>query len=173
MNNNKLGGHHASIGHTGGYCMFNNSAIAARVAIEQHGLQRVCIVDIGNTTTTHSYTHLHSHALSPLNDVHHGDGAQDILCKDPRVLTISLHRYDGGLYYPTTGHLGDVGKGTTHAPQPTITRTRSCSFVGAGEGVGKNIPWGLDAEKAGSGRVSSLSISLSLLHATHIIFISL
>ena len=39
--------------------MFNNSAIAARVAIEQYGLQRVCIVDIGNTSTpTHSYAHL-------------------------------------------------------------------------------------------------------------------
>ena len=47
-----------------GFCLFNNVAIAARVAIDEHGLDRVLIVDW---------------------DVHHGNGTQDMFYADGRV----------------------------------------------------------------------------------------
>lgn len=55
----------------GGYCLFNNVAIAALHALEQHQLERVAIVDF---------------------DVHHGNGTQAIFAEDPRVLFISVHQ---------------------------------------------------------------------------------
>ena len=33
-------------------------------------------------------------------DVHHGNGIQHIFYDDPRVLYISIHRYDGGTFFP-------------------------------------------------------------------------
>ena len=47
-----------------GFCLFNNIAVAARVAIDEHGLDRVLIVDW---------------------DVHHGNGTQDMFYADGRV----------------------------------------------------------------------------------------
>ena len=46
-------GHHAGRESASGFCFFNNVAIAAKYALERHGLQRVAIVDF---------------------DVHHGNG---------------------------------------------------------------------------------------------------
>ena len=60
-------GHHAERGLFGGYCYFNNSALAAR---ELKKAGRVAIVDI---------------------DFHHGNGTQDLFLRDDRVFTISLH----------------------------------------------------------------------------------
>lgn len=42
-------------------------------------------------------------------DVHHGDGNSEILLDHPNVLVISMHRYDGGMFYPTTGHVEQTG----------------------------------------------------------------
>ena len=55
-------GHHAERDRVGGFCLFNNIAIAARRAQREHGAERVLIVDI---------------------DVHHGNGTQDIFYDDP------------------------------------------------------------------------------------------
>ena len=64
-----------------GFCLFNNTAIAARWAQRERGLGRVAIVDW---------------------DVHHGNGTEEIFLDDPTVLTISLHQ--DGLYPADTGH---------------------------------------------------------------------
>ena len=58
-------GHHATADRAMGFCLFNNIAIAARWALDRHGLERVMIVDF---------------------DVHHGNGTNDIFADDPRVL---------------------------------------------------------------------------------------
>ena len=57
-------------------------------------------------------------------DVHHGNGTQHIFESDPRVLYISLHRYDNGSFFPGSLDAGHdrVGKGK-------------------GEGFNVNIPW--------------------------------
>ncbi|GAB3389026.1 histone deacetylase family protein [Massilia agri] len=69
-------GHHATPTEAMGFCFFNNVAIAARHAMEVHGLERVAIVDF---------------------DVHHGNGTADAFRNDPRVLMVSLFQHP---FYP-------------------------------------------------------------------------
>ena len=80
-------GHHATANRALGFCLFNNIAIGARVAVRELGLERVLIVDW---------------------DVHHGNGTQDAFYEDPKVLYVSLHRYP---FYPGTGSEGERGSG--------------------------------------------------------------
>jgi acetoin utilization deacetylase AcuC-like enzyme len=80
-------GHHAAAGEGRGFCVFNNAALAARHALEAHGLSRVFILDW---------------------DVHHGNGTQDIFNRDPAVVFCSLHQED---WYPGTGALEEIGEG--------------------------------------------------------------
>lgn len=95
-------GHHAEADRAGGFCLFNNVAIAARHAQAVHGARRVLIVDF---------------------DVHHGNGTQHIFYDDPSVLFISLHLYIPYYFYPGIGHLNETGKGrgngyTLNVPLP-------------------------------------------------------
>jgi acetoin utilization deacetylase AcuC-like enzyme len=80
-------GHHATPSRSMGFCLFNNVALAARHAIQRHGLQRVLIVDF---------------------DVHHGNGTQDIFYADPAVFFLSIHRFGYG-FYPGTGAETETG----------------------------------------------------------------
>jgi acetoin utilization deacetylase AcuC-like enzyme len=80
-------GHHAEARRAMGFCLFNNVALAARYALNRHGMQRVAIVDW---------------------DLHHGNGTQNAFYEDPRVLFISLHQYP---HYPGTGGMREVGHG--------------------------------------------------------------
>lgn len=73
-------GHHAEHGAAGGFCFFNNVAVGIRHALDVHGLERVALVDF---------------------DVHHGNGSEDILHDDPRVLMCSTFEMD---LYPFCGH---------------------------------------------------------------------
>ena len=57
------GTHHAFSGQGGGYCVFNDVAVAARVLLREGGLRRVAIVDC---------------------DVHQGDGTAAIFAADRR-----------------------------------------------------------------------------------------
>lgn len=68
-------GHHATRDAPMGFCFFNNVAVGIRHALDFHGLERVALVDI---------------------DVHHGNGSEDILASDPRVLMVST--FQRGLY---------------------------------------------------------------------------
>jgi len=68
-------GHHATRDAPMGFCFFNNVAVGIRHALDVHGLERVALIDI---------------------DVHHGNGSEDILASDPRVLMAST--FQRGLY---------------------------------------------------------------------------
>ena len=72
-------GHHACRDKAMGFCFFNNIAVAVRHAIEAHGLERVAVVDF---------------------DVHHGNGTEDILSNDPRVLMVGIFQHP---FYPYSG----------------------------------------------------------------------
>lgn len=78
-------GHHALPTHAMGFCLFNNIAIGARLAIRKHHLARVLIVDW---------------------DVHHGNGTQDIFWEDQQVGFFSIHRWP---FYPGTGAADEIG----------------------------------------------------------------
>lgn len=80
-------GHHALPERAMGFCLFNNVGIAARVAIGEHALERVLIVDW---------------------DVHHGNGTQDTFYADGRVAFLSAHRWP---FYPGTGATDETGTG--------------------------------------------------------------
>jgi acetoin utilization deacetylase AcuC-like enzyme len=80
-------GHHAEPDRPMGFCLFNNVAVAARLAVDELGLQRVMIVDY---------------------DVHHGNGTNAVFHDDPRVLFVSVHQSP---LWPGTGPLDDVGSG--------------------------------------------------------------
>jgi acetoin utilization deacetylase AcuC-like enzyme len=95
-------GHHAERDRIGGFCLFNNVAVAARQAQTVHGAKRVLIIDF---------------------DVHHGNGTQDIFYDDPDVLFISLHLHLSGFFYPGTGAADEIGSGlgegtTLNVPLP-------------------------------------------------------
>jgi acetoin utilization deacetylase AcuC-like enzyme len=80
-------GHHALRERPMGFCLFNNIAVAARSAQQDHGLERVMIVDW---------------------DVHHGNGTQAIFWQDAQVGFLSMHRYP---FYPGSGAADEVGEG--------------------------------------------------------------
>ena len=65
-------GHHAERAKAMGFCFFNNIAIAAKYALERHGLRRVAIVDF---------------------DVHHGNGTEDIIRGDERILMVGFFQH--------------------------------------------------------------------------------
>jgi len=71
-------GHHAERRRAMGFCLFNNVAVGVAHAFEQHGLERIAVVDF---------------------DVHHGNGTEDIFRDDDRVLLCSSFRHP---YYPFT-----------------------------------------------------------------------
>jgi acetoin utilization deacetylase AcuC-like enzyme len=78
-------GHHAEKTRAMGFCLFGNVAIAAKHALERHGLSRVAIVDF---------------------DVHHGNGTQDLLWDEARTLFISSHQMP---LYPGSGAAHERG----------------------------------------------------------------
>jgi acetoin utilization deacetylase AcuC-like enzyme len=79
-------GHHALADRAMGFCLMNNVAIAARLAINYLGVERVLIVDW---------------------DVHHGNATQDTFYEDPRVAFFSIHRWP---FYPGTGAADETGR---------------------------------------------------------------
>jgi acetoin utilization deacetylase AcuC-like enzyme len=92
-------GHHAEADRAMGFCLFNNAAVAARSAVERHGLRRVLLVDW---------------------DVHHGNGSMHSFYECPEVLYFSVHQYP---HYPGTGRVEEVGRGpgegyTVNVPLP-------------------------------------------------------
>ncbi len=90
-------GHHACRDHAMGFCFFNNVAIAAKYALERHGLQRVAIVDF---------------------DVHHGNGTEDIVAGDDRILMVSFFQHP---FYPYGGSQSHAGN-LVNLPVPAYTR---------------------------------------------------
>jgi len=72
-------GHHAGRATAAGFCFFNNVVVGIRHALDVYGLKRVALIDF---------------------DVHHGDGSEDILCDDPRVLMCSTFELN---IYPFSG----------------------------------------------------------------------
>ncbi|MFZ2306100.1 MAG: histone deacetylase family protein [Rhodoferax sp.] len=90
-------GHHACRDKAMGFCFFNNVAVAARYALERHGLKRVAIVDF---------------------DVHHGNGTEDIIAGDQRILMVSFFQHP---FYPEGGARSHASN-LVNLPVPAYTK---------------------------------------------------
>lgn len=80
-------GHHAERERAMGFCLFDNVAVAAELAIRELGAERVLVIDW---------------------DVHHGNGTAEIFRERADVLVSNIHQ--GGIF-PGSGAHGDTGSG--------------------------------------------------------------
>jgi acetoin utilization deacetylase AcuC-like enzyme len=89
-------GHHALYDRGMGFCLFGNVALGARYARQRHGAGRVLIVDW---------------------DVHHGNGTQALVEKEPDIRFVSMHQWP---WYPGTGAADDRGphRNVWNVPMP-------------------------------------------------------
>ena len=78
-------GHHAETAKPMGFCLFGTAAIAAKRALDHHGLTRVAVVDF---------------------DVHHGNGTQDLLWNEARTFFVGSHQMP---LWPGTGDRNETG----------------------------------------------------------------
>ena len=46
-----------------------------------------------------------------VQDIHHGNGTQQIFYDNPNILCVSIHRYDNGTFFPGTGRPEEIGSG--------------------------------------------------------------
>jgi len=81
-------GHHAGKYRAGGFCIFNNIAIAAKHLLREFELKRILIFDM---------------------DAHHGNGTQEIFYETNKVLYISLH--EDPREFPRKGFIDEIGEG--------------------------------------------------------------
>lgn len=88
-------GHHAESEAAMGFCLFGNVALAAHEALTRNDVERVLIVDW---------------------DVHHGNGTQALVERNPAIRFISLHQWP---LYPGTGRAEERGVGNVwNVPRP-------------------------------------------------------
>jgi len=102
-------GHHAARALYGGYCFFNNAAIAAQHAASRG--HRVTVLDV---------------------DYHHGNGTQEIFYERADVQFVSLHADPTRAYPFLTGHADETGAGVGAGATrnfPLAARTGDDEFV--------------------------------------------
>jgi acetoin utilization deacetylase AcuC-like enzyme len=98
-------GHHAARAMLGGYCFYNNAAIAAEWLLRERGHRRVAILDV---------------------DYHHGNGTQQLFWERGDVLYVSLHADPARAYPYFSGYAAERGAGegqgtTRNYPLPART----------------------------------------------------
>lgn len=104
-------GHHAETATAMGFCLFGTVAIAAKRLVDHHGLSRVAVVDF---------------------DVHHGNGTQDLLWDEARVMFASTHQMP---LYPGTGSAGERGAHGQIVNHPLRGGSGSAAMRAAYDGV--------------------------------------
>jgi len=97
-------GHHAERETPLGFCLFGSVALAAKYALEHHGLSRVAIIDF---------------------DVHHGNGTQDLVEDDERILFVSSHEMP---LYPGTGAASETGAHNNVVNVPLQSGTNGAAY---------------------------------------------
>jgi len=104
-------GHHAEETTAMGFCLFSNVALAAKHALDHHGLSRVAVVDF---------------------DVHHGNGTQNVLASEARALFCSTHQMP---LFPGTGYAHETGDHDNVVNVPLSAGDGRTAFEAAMEGT--------------------------------------
>ena len=104
-------GHHAEPARPGGFCLFNNVAVAAKWARERWGIRRVAVADF---------------------DVHHGNGTQAIFGPDADLFYASSHQSP---CYPGTGEAWEHGVADNVVNAPLAPGADSAAFRAAWSGT--------------------------------------
>ena len=127
-------GHHAARAMFGGYCFFNNAAIAAEHLTRRTG-EPVAILDV---------------------DYHHGNGTQQIFYARGDVLYVSLHGDPDRAYPYFSGFVEEIGAGAGEGANLNLPLRAGCS----NEEYLMNLDRGLEAIDAFGG--SALIVSLGI-----------
>jgi len=85
--------HHAKKAESSGFCYVNDIVLAILQLLRKH--PRVLYIDI---------------------DVHHGDGVEEAFWSTDRVMTLSIHKYDGLNFFPGTGDYDRTGPDNEENP---------------------------------------------------------
>lgn len=96
-------GHHAEYNQAKGFCIFNNIAIAARIAQSKKYANKILIIDW---------------------DVHHGNGTQNAFYEDDTVFYFSIHQYP---FFPGSGREYETGNGKGEGFTLNIPFTGGCT----------------------------------------------
>ncbi|MEM1937201.1 MAG: acetoin utilization protein AcuC [Candidatus Caldarchaeum sp.] len=96
---NPMGGlHHARRDRAGGFCIFNDAAVAIEYLLRKDEIDSIAYVDI---------------------DAHHGDGVCYDFYGDERVIFADIHQ-DGRTLYPGTGFRNETGEGKARGTKLNI-----------------------------------------------------
>lgn len=131
------GTHHAGSDWGEGYCVFNDTAVAAREMQARGMVERVVILDL---------------------DVHQGNGTAEIFADDPSVFTVSVH---GARNFPLRKHPGDLDIGLEDgADDSTYLVAVDAAIDGAlGEGRVDLLLYIAGADPYAGDRLGRLSVS--------------
>jgi acetoin utilization deacetylase AcuC-like enzyme len=131
------GTHHAGSDWGEGYCVFNDTAVAAREMQSRGMVERVVILDL---------------------DVHQGNGTAEIFADDPSVFTVSVH---GARNFPLRKHPGDLDIGLEDgADDPTYLAAVDAALGGAiGDGKPDLLLYIAGADPYAGDRLGRLSVS--------------
>ena len=131
------GTHHAGSDWGEGYCVFNDTAVAAREMQARGMVERVVILDL---------------------DVHQGNGTAEIFAADPSVFTVSVH---GARNFPLRKHPGDLDIGLEDgADDSTYLAAVDAALDGAlGEGGADLLLYIAGADPYAGDRLGRLSVS--------------
>jgi acetoin utilization protein AcuC len=113
--------HHAMADRAGGFCIYNDVALAVARALDAG--HRVLYVDL---------------------DVHHGDGTQSLFWEEPNVVTVSIHE-TGLSLFPGTGFVEEVGGGAGHGASINVPLQPYSGDASWQAAVGSLVPAVADA----------------------------
>lgn len=111
-------GHHAEPGLAMGFCYFNSVAVAALHLLRNRLVSRLLILDW---------------------DIHHGNGTR-LSTMHPGLVYISIHRHDGGTFFPGTGAVTESLLNAVNN-QPNVLEGSSTQANGTPSQL-INVAWG-------------------------------
>ncbi len=120
-------GHHASADQFGGYCFFNNAALAAQRLLDR-GASRVGVLDV---------------------DYHHGNGTQSIFYDRSDVIFASVHADPLQEFPWFAGHASETGSGDGEGANLNVPLARGATVAAWFDALDRSLAWISEAQVDG------------------------